>query len=613
MRIVIEGIDVDYPDDIKITIKRSNPFFESTGINEGASYSFSINKTPSIYKLLFLTDKKEFEAKIFINSLLFVSGKVVVNKEKGDQININLIEDGTNLRKKMSDISFDELQLEKVTVCDPGDDAPTKLTKWKNHMVDNTLNTSVDEGTHKFPKISAYQGYGDGINGIFHLNNRFINAYVLNDYHESPAVPNGYSIVDSDGPYWFWTVSPCIKMNYLFTEVINYLNITLGKNVLEDIPEFNQLYHFNGNVLDETQIFGSNYYNVHADEYDLTDFLPDNNLYSLFELFNELFDAFFIYTGNELNVKLKKDIINQKAIDLSKYCAGDYNKSRNVSTAFVIGYLYDEDLNPFYDSNFKYQYAASFEKIYPFTEFTVNDYSSLNKKNAFELKHIPLKSLYWYLFGVWTNISDFNGGLFDTMLGWNEWTSFTSYPLPIKSSIDHDNYQTDVEDNTVFNCGLLRGQFDTRLDNYSYPGPILTGHSPVNHMYNYSFRNIQIIDSFLPDMVNYIEIFGNSSLYLNAEDGLYNGYKKPFVDFMKESQEITKEMWLPIHKAIEIASFKEPKHIIKQRNMSFEGIAKEVTFTLMKDGISETSIVYVVKSKEAVNHFSDDFNDDYFN
>jgi hypothetical protein len=58
-------------------------------------------------------------------------------------------------------------------------------------------------------------------------------------------------------------------------------------------------------------------------------------------------------------------------------------------------------------------------------------------------------------------------------------------------------------------------------------------------------------------------------------------------------------------------SWKEPNHIIKQRNLSFKGTVKEVNFTLYKSSISPVEITYSVVDQAALGDYNDDYNIDF--
>lgn len=617
MRIVIDNIDIDYPDNLTIQIKRTNPFFENKKANEGSSYSFSMKKTPVISRLLAKSEKKKYDIKIFVESLIFVRGYAVINSEKDGNVSINIIEQGTDFRQKTEKTPLSDLKLDEFTIYEETDSATDKIDKWYDHMVETTLNQSVEEGSHKFPMIRSNAGYGeDGtamLNGIFdNVYQRTINAYFYDDYVKNNPVPNSFTGAGAEQPEgWFVTVSPCVRISYVLDQVIKHFEIADLSNRLDEIVEFKQMYSFSGRALDEVQVVSGNHYNVHGAGFNLVDFLPDNNVFALFELLSEVFDAYFIYIGNELSIRIKSDVFKQKPIDLSIYCTSNFNDKKNVSRSFLLSYEIDEEKRSLYKGLKYSSMIGNFvSAANPFSDLTINnDFDSSTEE--IRLKHVPLNSNWFLLQGVFDNYPFFAGGNEFNTVGWDEWSSRAIWNYPVLS--DHYAEIQDFEKPTTWNYGFLRGYYDTRKDVYDDPPTMLLDTLQVPHMFNYNFMQLQIADDSLAAFADYMHIFGTSSAFLGGDDNTYNKYKRAYIDFIKNSREIEKELFLPAHKVNEITSFKEPKHIIKQRNLSFVGIAKEASFTLSKRGVSSTKIVYVVKSNPSMNEFNDDFNDDFSN
>src|SRR3989338_6551207 len=182
LRIVLDGVEVPFPDDIAIQVKRTNPFFAENSFNEGYTYSISLKNTPEIYRILYTQniEKTEISCLVYIHGLLFISGVAIPNSFKEDQISINIIEQGTDMRKRAESTPMIKLQLATFDICDEADPVATKLDNWYQHMVDETLSKQATEGTHKFPKIltDSYRqvtSTDDILNIIHHNNHGMVN------------------------------------------------------------------------------------------------------------------------------------------------------------------------------------------------------------------------------------------------------------------------------------------------------------------------------------------------------------------------------------------------------------------------------------------------------
>ena len=105
--------------------------------------------------------------------------------------------------------------------------------------------------------------------------------------------------------------------------------------------------------------------------------------------------------------------------------------------------------------------------------------------------------------------------------------------------------------------------------------------------------------------------FGTCSIFIKDADSHVDVYLKDIMNFLRRAKTITKTLYLPLHKIMDIVAWKEPNHLIKQRNLSFKGTVKEVNFTLYKNSISPCSIQYAVLDHEGSGDFNDDYNDDF--
>ena len=621
LRIIVDGIDLDIPEDFELTIKRENPFFSDKSFNEGYTYSFLLPVTPIIYKLFYNknTTKTEFGIKITFKSDLWISGVVIPNATRHDNVSMNIVEGGTDLRKKANDTPLSKLKLFSQEICDEADPALTKIQKWQDHMRENTLNEPVSEGTHKFPKLFT-DGYRENVsfeevlNIIHWSNNDPVNAYVLNDYVPNASVPTSFNPSSEGKDAWYTTVSPCIRIQYLLIEVLKYLGVENINNRLDDIAEYLQMYHFSGYVYDRKEIEGSFYYNTHGLNLDLNDHLPNANMSLIFELLTEVFEAYYVQSGNSLNIMIRTDIINQKPIDMSRYVSNEYSREKNTTRNFKVFYPIDDDQRYRY-RDFAYSSYTQPWTVVPTYDTIETSASTQPKLTDVELKNIPLWSFYFDQYGYFSNFADYVAGEEWDKIGFGEWNAAMFYAGNIRS----DHYPDEgIEQPTTFNWGLLRGQHTTRLDIYDYdPGtgePIgVIDEQQVDHMYNYGHNQLQLADDTIADFQPYLTTFGQTSAYIGDQDDIYNRYKKPYLDFLSNTGEVVKNLNLASHKVKELTTWKNPKHVIKQKNMSFQGIVKDVTIVLRKRSISQTTITYMVMNNDELNEFSDDFSDDFSN
>lgn len=608
-RVVVNKTEIDLFQDMSIQFKLTNPLFSASNWNEGYSYGFDIPKSAKNYRLFYNREDIEYPVTIFYKGLPFVSG-TLVSKINDSKISVNVKEQGTDLRQQLEKTHFDEVYIGEVVICDEADSPTVKIDKWYDHMVETTLTAAVDEGSHKFPRILV-DGYNssdsdDIINNIFY-NNRSVNPYILGDYMKNQPIPTSYvSNPESPGD-WLHTVSPCIRIQWLLEEVLKAFNVTNVNGSLLDVPEFTQLVNFSGYVHDQVEIDGSDSYNVHGLKFEFNDHLPDNNILSLFDMLSEMFGAFYVVSGNDLNIYLRDDIVRMKPVDMSRYASEEFSRDSINTVKYVMKY----DIE---DSN--RNYGVERVETYPFLNkiFSYRDqsYFGFGKEEEIIVSNIPMLSNYWLGPGLLPDYASYVSNQFYDYYGWHEYHSWLSFRIPVRSDVFPEE---SIDRPEVFILGLVRGIYTTRnLLHDGAPNYNIIGEESVPHMYVCNFNTQPIADDSLAPFAAHIVTFGDSSLYIGGDDNLSDKYFRRFYEFLANSREIAKNLNLPVHELLELKKWKTPKHTINLKNLSFEGIVKEASFTLHNtNGVSPVNITYVVENSITGRDYNDDWNDDYLN
>jgi hypothetical protein len=144
------------------------------------------------------------------------------------------------------------------------------------------------------------------------------------------------------------------------------------------------------------------------------------------------------------------------------------------------------------------------------------------------------------------------------------------------------------------------------LDGIEPPDNYLTG-TTVNLPF---FTNLHQVDE-VAGCTDFTQKFGTSSLYLNDTFSHLSIYKKSFIELMRNSDSVSKVFNLPIHKILEVISWENPNHLIQQKDLSFRGVVKEVSFALGIKRISPVMITYAVAKEINEAGFNSDYNDDF--
>jgi hypothetical protein len=593
LRITVNGKDVDTSDDIAIEMNVTNPLFSESGFDELYSYGFSIPNTPRNKSII--KQDKSISVRILFGNHLITEGVGYV-KTKFNSYSIDFKNQSIDLKQVLEKIQLKSLPLETVVVCDPGDAPSVKGTKWKDHMTQTTITDLPSVGSHKFPFIRAWDDTAE-IGMFAEMTEKnppytfYVNAFWNGEYVKNPGYPMAYN---DSRPAWITTASPCIRIQYLFDVLIAYLNIKVEEDQLKDVPEFQQMVHYSLLALDKIEDNGLLNFNIFANEFDLAKFIPEKNGTDLFALANELFGVYYSYRNGKLQIRLKKNILSSKPVDFSKYCNPEYNIDQKEKKTISLDYEIDHDAIDLMNNTI-WDYAVNVLPLPPeiLTKHDIRYIGNNEKTDEILVSYIPMLSRVFIVDRIY-------GPLYSDIVVEEEATCMDLYiPFAQTSSYyDDQDFRASDAGSQTWLLGLIRGNYDL----YN------TTHATWNSRPVWS--NSKKIDSSYNDQgIDYS--LGTCSIYLNDASSHVDVYLKRYLEHLRLADEITKIVYLPLHKILEIMSWKEPNHIIKQRNLSFKGTVKEVNFTLYKSSISPVEITYSVVDQAALGDYNDDYNIDF--
>jgi hypothetical protein len=593
LRVKINSQIIDLPNDIAIQVKATNPIFTESGFNETYSYSFSIPKTAKNKNIISGLKNRYMNISIEFGSYLVESGigSVLTNI---NSYSISFKNNGIFLRQKLENLQLNKLELEDVNVCDAADSPAVKLTKWQEHMTQTTITDPVDQGSHKFPQIQAFDDTQNAryFTDWFAKNpdySFYVNRYASGEFLKNVGWPVAYN---SSQPAWWTTVSPCVRIQYLFDQTLEFLQIDRNIDELADIEEFKQMIHYSLLALDKVETSGGNNFNVHGTGFSLSKFVPQKTGLDLFKMLDEQFALYYNYRAGKLNILLKKNIVSSKAIDVSKYCDPLFEIEETEGKSYTLAYPIDLALiDRFQNLIWEYSIATDSGTETRITHNT-RKVGASDDNEEITLSYIPFVSRIISVDNIYPAV--YNGLLVP------ELSMHTVLYVPfeqISKYYDEQKFHNEGG-STEFIIGLLRGIYSL------YNSTTATWNDRA------IFYNLHEFDpAVTTDLVNYQ--FGTCSLYLTTEKSHIDVYVKKYIDLLRRADLISKLLYLPIHKIIEIMKWEEPNHIIKQRNLSFKGTVKEINFTLYLDRVSPVSVTYAVSRSEDAGDFNQDYNEDY--
>jgi hypothetical protein len=615
--IKINGQFADLFKGMKIPLKFENPVFSEDFINGAYSYSWNLPLTEKNKRLI---KPKNNEIILLFKGIQLFSGYIVDFYDDGKILIINIINDAKKLKEELEFQKLSYLDLEEIEVIPTATAVDVKMGLWAIHINDN-LESDPNQGSHKFPMIKTF-GYNNFTetesekqNEMFEFGGRTINRHGLGFFQGNFPVAKTFA---GGRMNWITTIAPCPRVEYLLTEIFKKFGFKLRKNQLVAIPEFLQMVLFNNYVLDrleESNTDSTKYINTFADSYNLSNHVPNNNLYSLFLLLNEVFDAYFVFDNKFVDIFIVKDSLKIKPINLSKYASEIKTNDNSDKTGFVLDYSDEELIKEKIIVSFEdvIGFGTVFQYLYPYLKIDYPSNRSSNKTTS--ITAIPLITItIGNETGYITNQTDYeNYKTSDpqepwTLLGYaqNEyWARSSSY---IKSDVLTP--EVEIFEKLYFMC--YRGVSEGFLPAFDVDGNYTPDdNTNPNTSKTSNFKNpIWINEETESFDFDTNESFGKSSVYLNGPDNAFDSYKKPKLNLLYNSTIKTKILYFPLFKLLELLKWKEFRHVIQQKKESFIGYAKSYSFVLTDEGISPTECEYIVKN-ESTGEFNDDFNDDF--
>lgn len=581
LRISLNSYDLDLPDNISIEMTAINPIFSQTCFDEAYSYSFQIPKTSKNKSIANKLGSKYAPIKILFSNALIDEGVARV-KTNFDSFSIEFRNESIDVRKKLEDTDFSSIDYGTVTICDQSDSPTLKISKWYDHMMQTTVTDPHNSGSHKFPWIQAnYQLNQDDelwTRNVTHGNNSFfINGYISGVFQQNSGLDT--ALYGTKGE-WNVTVSPCLRIEYMLNCILSHFGISIDTNELNEVPEFLEMIHFSTKTMDKKEVdtILDLQYNVHGTEINLTDFVPVSKTIELINMLNSLFGIMVSIKRSKISIRLKNRLLKKPYVDISKYLNPNFEQENiegsNLKYIYPIDY---NERNTFGDSKWSYLIDSTlgFADFVTFDKHKTRTIGNGDSTDEIELPYIPLISIFDY--NYITNIR----------------RSRFAYPYNFVSSFyDFENFVGSEK----FIVGLIRGIYQLK-EGSTYQDRLV-------------FENSSTFDD-IDARTGHEYQFGSCSIFANDKNSHLDVYQKDYISLLYRSRTITKMLYLPLHVIQEIKEWKNPNHIVKQRNLSFRGTVREINFTLYKNSISPAKIKYAVLDPERQGDYNDDYNEDF--
>lgn len=602
--LVINNIEIPIPSNFSLTLNFENPMFLPEAFNKTYGYSFPLSESPQLNSLFEHAERqnarnstRKYEARIYFGGALLVSGHAVIEQGNERSYNIYIQQEGFDFVEQLKATQLRDLPTDVVEIW--AEDATPTITEkrnaWLAHIQDNH-DEDETSGFVKFPRISgAYEADKDDItqkqNPLF---TGVINQYVLGQAYVNPTINNGDKPIGPD-EQWLCTVAPIPRFETILQIVIEALQLRVDRNDVQELEAFKRLLAFAGVVYDEYQTDGTVNNNVHGRTYSISETLPENSLFHVFEVLRDVFGCFFVFSNNTLNILLSNKVLNSVEINVSKFAEPDY-RPKFTKEANVIFSL------PDFGRNTKQTFVET-PGDPPIVLPTYLDFQT--NPDVFEKKEVKLTfNLFRQqprLLGGSRNITSYGQfALIDTdrpeyfheinipnFTGGNDKLEF------IRSA---EINNTDSDASERFHLLWYLGIRETLLEQFD-PSP---GFFMVNTFFSGIYQKFFYFDYFGEDPV----VFGDQALCfpnIDVEDelqiGLYQAYHKSKNDLTNGAKEVDKTLYLPVHKIVEIAKWENPRHYIENPKGTFVGVVKKMSLTITPNSISPTTVTYVSQTK----------------
>jgi len=587
----LNGVFVELGPEFQLEGTIKNPLFSESGFAEGFSYVLSI---PLTVNNKANADGKKGECVIWVGGTVLFSGYFSYKDKDEDSIQLFFISRELKFVQDLKEKKLAELTWAQYTVYTSGTDI-VKNTAWQAIYNQVMLVEPATEGTFKLPMISTKGAQqltsvfsterNIDYNNIWEEHYNMVNVYTKT---VGSLLGNFPTPTNTGEKNWANSVAPCPRIEYILEEVISQFGFILSENELQEVAEFMQMWTFNNYVLDREVVPITNFVNTFQGTIDLKNHVPDADCYSIFELLNEFFDAFFVIVNNKVEIRLAKTALAKPVLNYSKYLVDFNGNEENEQTNYIFKYPVPTTGKEF--RRFTIVNSAAFPL--PGSKYLLDDKivdNGQDQNTDVPLKNFPLTSMYYQLPGFlqsWPYYQDYLNNLWDPE---NWMDSFVLKPYLLSNEfVVSDAYPDgDGKIATNFQVGLYRGLYNTAETDLFVT--VLNNIASYPYSYNLTttpFRLSWTIPFNWP-------IVGQNTLYQTGDYNLFDEYKAKKVAMKSENGLRERSYALPIHLFKEMISFENSRHIIQQGNESFVGVVKEVKFVINSMGLAEVKPVYI--------------------
>lgn len=625
----IDGKIVDLGD-AEIPFESINPLFSENAFNSEYSFEHHLPFTPRNMSVLgfvnrYDTDKQsQLTYELSISGFSFYKGFVRISISDNSKFRLVYISSEIDFVQKASAKALKDLDFDTVTVCETGDSPETMLEKWKTYIENNMLVENPTVGTCKFPMImtEGYDGNRGSENLIHFLNGHVVNPFALGEFQV------GFKVEDSEKPtadakFFPFTISPCPRVHHIIEKIMEMYNIRELVGDFWQNKEYQQMVAFSGIVMDyirrgsetvfeewdnvmnwwniEVPVTYTYEWNVYGYQFNLKDFVPDNVVLSVFKMLFECFGVVFRFENGKLIANYADKLLIQKPSDYSHIYIDNGIYEQQLENVISIGYSRETDLKRTILP--KWNYTSSVTNVFE------NDDSmlSISEGNAeqnvdYPLDHLPMRSTFFVTEGlhtqqtIWKTEADRD----KTAFGEHAPRFLYNYGIASLGLQDKQYRRSD------WNIGCYRGVHETIRTYFEGDDPAFASYDVP---WPFSWSGCNWDSNTVSPPFNHQ--FGNS-IYLNEQRGTYALYLRNKLLKSDNSDTITREANLELHKLMELKKFEDIVHFLKDRNGNRIGILAKISAVITSKGIKSVVLDYKIPKKLPIQgDFSNDFSKDY--
>jgi hypothetical protein len=612
IRLVIDGVDVPVPDNFSVQLNADNPLFAEKPINSVYSYNFFLPDTMILNNLLKNSNRvnakdsnTQLPVKIYHSGIVFVEGKLKLTKTQKGGYSCYVLNEAMDTYNQMKAENMRDCPMDSIELWTEDEDTTLSLAfkskRWKDHMFE-VLAEPITEGKYKFPQILAkYEEQEIPFTSwLVYTNPSFqagggVNTYKLQDYSMSEPRTNG-TLAGGD-KQWYFTVAPCVKVNYILQAVSEWFGFFIEENGCDSIEEYNKLITFAGCVLDKWLQEGGAHCNVHGRVAELNKMMPDTNAWAIMQMIHELYNAIFIFQDGNMFIRLANQIIDSKPVNMTAFSEDFYTKERTDEEGIIYQYDLTDEILP----NFNYL-VSNFPNPIAYRNYALPlRINASEDTKAITLSFRVLRDIYGYGDTRVTSFDDYINNA-----GTENVTGFY-HAAPVLDCAELLLYSEEYEntlENRPWKFFTISKYEGVHQSNFFTSGDVAGGNPPSgieNNVFASPMDSTAVhrtVVPVLPDIT-----FGTKHIWMGEEPGFqdseekgqFNNYFKRLYDLKNGSKVMEKTLFLPPHKVKELSTFKEPKHVIDSPEGKFEGFVQKFSVTLYKDRISPTKVTYLIE------------------